>query len=132
MAFLTRLRTGFAGFLYGVLARFLCRTDVGTFADPSGRIRLTYGRLLAGDAVVVPFEMRRVAGITFVERCHPGGACLGTVLVINVGVAAPAPSSEPLRSAPPMAAMIIFFTVLLFLSSQGYLAQVSLCCAGAR
>ena len=45
--------------------------------------------LLAGDAVVVPIEMRRVAGITLLERCHPGGACLRAVLVVNVGVGRP-------------------------------------------
>src|SRR4051812_23440693 len=33
--------------------------------------------------------MGRVSGITLVERRHPGGACFGAVLVVDVGVGRP-------------------------------------------
>jgi hypothetical protein len=35
---------------------------------------------------VVAVEMRRIAGVTFEERCVTGFACFGAVRVVNVGV----------------------------------------------
>ena len=75
------------------------------------------GIYFAGDAVAVAIEAGGlIAVIAFVERCHSGIPCCGAVFVVRIGTGRPAPSNAPVSSAPPMAAVIIFFTVFLFLS----------------